>query len=158
MENVCVARHMALSHGSPIRMNPSSVRWYFGFFSLPSVSASFSAWIFWKTKTDGFILISLSSANPSVITAVWSKSSYRGKGSTGFCCKTRNNKNLFIGFKGFYIKSIRCSDQIWTDGGELLLLLDPGKDQVPWLLFLHLFFRTVTTGQFSDLGFKGSRF
>lgn len=41
--------HFSSRRHSPILMNPSSVRWYFGVFSLPSVKASFSAWIFWKT-------------------------------------------------------------------------------------------------------------
>lgn len=43
---------LRLNMVSPILMKPSSVRWYFGVFSLPSVKASFSAWIFWKTNTS----------------------------------------------------------------------------------------------------------
>lgn len=37
---------------SPILMKPSSVLWYFGVFSLPSVRASLSAWTFWNTHTQ----------------------------------------------------------------------------------------------------------
>lgn len=44
----------------PILMNPSSVRWYFGVFSLPSVKASFSAWILSKGRTSTDVLKSLS--------------------------------------------------------------------------------------------------